>query len=102
MVGNNVGGLNNAFNSPLVLSVRHDSVHSFFRALPEKIEQPTDLPRQINAESLVSAELQRVFSAFRVMLGRLERDQRAGGYVPKLVFRRTMESTESNHFAKKI
>lgn len=65
MMDNNQGaGLNGSFNEPLVIAIRSDSLYKYMRALPEKFTPPTALPQQINAESLVSAELQRVISAY--------------------------------------
>lgn len=102
LAGDDGNGLNDSLNRPLVLSIRYDSVYKFLRAPPESFLPPLSLAEQINAESLISAELQRVMSAFLVMLDRLEVDRRAEGYRNKLVFKWALESTESNHFARKI
>lgn len=102
LAGDIGNGLNESLNRPIVLYIRYDSVYKFMRAPPEAFLPPLSLTEQINAESLISAELQRVISAFLLMLDRLEVDQRADGYRNKLIFQWALESTESNHFARKI
>lgn len=102
MAGMGAGGLNNSLNSPLIVPVRYDSIYKFYRALPEKFDPPACLAEQLNAESLVSAEMQRVISAFLIMRARAEFDGRNRMFTPRLILQWAISSTESNHFAKKI
>lgn len=82
--------------------MRYDSFYKYLRALPEKLDLPSGICDQLNAESLISAELQRLYSAFLVMIDRVARDNHAVGYSSKTIFQFAKSSTMSNHFAKKI
>lgn len=102
LLANGVGELNASLNRPLILEVRYDSLYKYLRALPEKLGPPSSVCEQLNAESLVSAELQRLYCAFLVMLDRVARDNHAVGYSTKTIFQFAKSSRMSNHFAKKI
>lgn len=86
MLAEGYGGLGVALNVSQRLVVKADSIMKLFRALPTTLSPPTELPRQINAESLISAELQRVYSAFLIMCDRVQHDDRAQGFTERLIF----------------
>lgn len=60
------------------------------------------MAQQANAEILILAEMQRVISAFLIMRDPVTIDGMVQGYTARLIFQWAIESTESNHFAKKI
>lgn len=102
MMGDRHDVLNGALNSPLILTIRYDSVYKFFRALPERLLPSSSMAQQVNAQSLISAEMQRVISAFLIMRDRVVVDSMVHGYTARLIFQWAIGITESNHFAETI
>lgn len=74
-----VGRLNQSINSPIIHSIKYNSIYKFFRALPKQLDPPLRVAYQPTAECLISAEF----------------DKNADGFTPKAIFARAVESSHS-------
>lgn len=96
------GGLNDNFNVPLRLSVRASSLYKFFIRLPEVFTPAMAVLRQPIAESLTSAELQRVTSMYLTIFNWIRRDGYERSYTSRRSMKLVIDSILSNHVALRI
>lgn len=93
---------NRVLNKPLQLRVSLDSIGKFFMRMPTEFTPSERVYKQPIAESLTSAEIQRVLSIFRVTMTWIRREGWERRYPIAKVLSSVVESVESNRIAKKI
>lgn len=98
----NIGGLNDALNTPVRLGVAGDSIYKFFLRLPEIFKPSENVLIQPRCESATSAELQRIFALTLCMNDWVVQDDLAEIYTSRRILKLILESNESNHIAMKI
>lgn len=86
--------------SPIICDVKLTTLALLFRQMPESYVPSSLIPKQPLIESVISAELQRLYSIFKVISSKAKLDRE--NYTNSEIWDIVLRSTLSNHYAANI